>query len=90
MYALYGIMVEVAQSRIGGAFEESDGPPELLALFTSEAKANAYVKSSRLKAPKKETFSAVRPFRKSSLLRYYSYAEVEEYYIPDPPVDPSL
>ena len=56
----------------------------------SAAKANAYVKSSRLKAPKKETFSAVRPFRKSSLLCYYSYAEVEEYYTPDPPVDPSL
>jgi hypothetical protein len=88
-WALYGIHESLELVHIEGPFELVEDR-RLVALFSSEAKARAYVDKSRLKNPQRRRgFSPAKVFRKASLLSGCSYAEIERHYPDvDPPVDP--
>ena len=51
---------------------------EIVATFDVKQDALQYIKKSRLKHPKTSSWSTDMPFRQSSLLANWSYAEVEE------------
>jgi len=64
---------------IGGDFSEHESR-EPVAEFSSVEKAEAYVEACRLAKPKRGgSFAADQPFRKGSLLYYYSGAEIESW-----------
>lgn len=78
MFELWGIRRDYFQRQIGGSFEPED-TRELLATFSTEALARAYVKSSELIKDKNASFSIQRGryrYRKGSLLRYYDDYEI--------------
>ncbi len=77
MIYLYGFTTEYFQKKIGGPFEESTSE-EALASFDTIELAEAYVKGSRLKNPKRKTFSGARPFKVKSLLSGCSDYEIRE------------
>lgn len=93
-YALYGIRIEFSQHRLAGPFKKLE-VRELVARFSSELMAKAYVKASCLAKPIRQSislpFRRKSPFRQKSLLSPYSYAEIEEY-CPEvlPILDPPL
>jgi hypothetical protein len=68
-----------------------DGNPQVeydekvIATFDTKAQALKYIKDSKLKKKKQCSWSDGYPFRSSSLLSRYAYAEVEEYEPYDPP-----
>ena len=78
MFELWGIRRDYFQRQIGGSFEPED-TRELVATFSTEALARAYVKSSELIKDKNTSFSIQRGryrYRKDSLLRYYDDYEI--------------
>lgn len=78
MFELWGIRRDYFQREIGGSFEPED-TRELLATFSTEALARAYVKSSELIKDPNASFSIQRGryrYRKGSLLRYYDSYEI--------------
>ena len=78
MFELWGIRRDYFQRQIGGSFEPED-TRELLATFSTEALARAYVKSSELIKDPNASFSIQRGryrYRKGSLLRYYDSYEI--------------
>ena len=78
MFELWGIRRDYFQREIGGSFEPED-TRELLATFSTEALARAYVKSSELNKDPNASFSIQRGryrYRKDSLLRYYDSYEI--------------
>ena len=89
MFALIGTEIDVYQEFISGPFEEHE-EKDIIALFTTEEKAKAYIEKSRLKKPIRESFSSEKPFRATSLLRNCTYAEIEEWIQPEYPIDPEL
>lgn len=73
MFELWGIRRDYFQHEIGGSFEPED-TRELVATFSTEALALAYVKSSELIKGKNTFFCIQRGryrYRKDSLLRDY-------------------
>ena len=78
MFELYGLRRDYFQRQIGGSFEPED-TRELVATFSTDALALAYVKSSELNKDKNASFSVQRGhyrFRKGSLLRDYDDYEI--------------
>lgn len=49
---------------------------ENIATFDTYEQASEYIKKSRLKTPKQESWRSDRYFKKNSLLGNYSYAEI--------------
>ncbi len=91
MFALYGIRRDYHQHLIGGEFEPTD-TRDLVAVFTTEEKAKSYVKKAKLKNQvRRHAFGQPKMFRKSTLLGYYDYAEIEQYSTPvEPIIDPEI
>ena len=86
MYRLIGESTELDWS-YGDVI--SNDVREVVALFTTREKAEAYVEAARLKSPKRE-WGGMYPFRQNSLLARFQYAEIEEVGAEEYPTDPVL
>jgi hypothetical protein len=102
MFALYGYMVpsDARKKFVGISRRERYEPRTLIALFTSEEKAKAYVMAAELKKPlrshvwrpnMRQTFIGDKIYKFRTLLSNYESVEIEEQCIPDgPPIDPVI
>lgn len=86
MYRLIGESIEVDPCH--GEMLAHDSR-EVVALFTTKEKAEAYVEAARLKSPRRE-WGGTFPFRQSSLLAHFQYAEIEEAKAEEYPIDPAM
>lgn len=80
-YVLYGIRPELESLGIGEGYREVD-TKEAVATFDSQELAEAYVEASKKRSWKAYVSSyryeeINKQFKKSSLLSYYAYTEIE-------------
>jgi len=76
-YALIGSYITYTPNSYTGESEE-DEIKSVLAIFDTDLDAYDYIEKSKLKHPKRGSWRTDQPFKKRSLLRNYTYAEVEE------------
>lgn len=84
-FVVVGTRISQELKSIEGGFEDHESS-EVVATFSTKAKAQAYVDSARLKVTQRYK----RVFKKRSLLSACAYAEIEEHFPePPPPHDPA-
>ena len=83
-YVIIGTIIGYELTRVGGDFERHE-TEEKIATFDAREAAEKYIKKSKLKTPRTRSFSGDRPFKQKSLLMNCTYAEVQEYFEPEPP-----
>lgn len=88
MYALKAEYEEVYQEKIGGSFV-TDSTTDIVALFDDENDAKEYIKKSKLKKKREQTYASDIVFKQNSLLSGATRAWVEEYFSVQYPFNPS-
>jgi hypothetical protein len=91
---LYGVCYELESLGIGEGYRDHE-VREALATFDDERLAKAYIKKSKLKSYSEWNRTSTRyprkQFRATSLLHYYTDAEIETYVAPTiPPHNPTI
>jgi len=85
MFAIYGIINNVFQNKIGEPFA-NHYDEKLIATFDEEKHALSYVNRARLKKVIKKGFSSRKPFKSKSLLCGCEDADVRVFDIPHNPL----
>ena len=90
MYKLTGVRVDVGQDIIGGPFVDHCSE-EVVAFFDDFKDANNYIKKSKLKHRKRQSYASDIVFRRNSLLRPYESAYIKECFDEEKiPINPTI